>query len=823
MTTQNTILNLNQALQCISKCDCCDKMQQQINSLNQKINNLEGKFIPRSEEPNIINKSVFKAEQLIMPAVGIVIADKISPVAKLAADALALASKVSTALTKLLATLAPILPYIGAIIALLSSAGALKVLGWRIDALERYIDSIANDLSRAYGLIGRVKGIAENAEGLAEKAIQDIIYVQRALDALRIYVNNELKNLAQSLRDEIRFLTERALAAMQRLENLIYQQIAFVQESVRVALGRVWDAISGINGRIDSLSREINQLKGKINLLEQGVVQAIRLAYQALFELYDKVSYGHFEWAVNFIQGVNNLAEKALSKANSAFNKAEEALKKAAIPGPRGLQGIQGKQGIQGIQGKQGIQGIQGKQGERGRDGTNGKDGTFNMAELAGITMALGVMQSKIANIEVVSNNIRLKTDALPSTMQEALCREMTNGKCFPTGLNMWYEASPLANFVKSGSIVGAGAAIAEMRYQIGAMQFQLAATQKTVIATNAAVLSMKPVVVSTGNIINTNNQQITNLGNQINNQTTTITKPLTNINNQVTNLTNPITNINNQINNQTNAITNVNNQITNLTQPITNTSTQVNNITNQVTNLSTQVNNQTNTITNLNNRIEQKIDEITWTSIQVETIVCEKNSQGEWTPNTQEITIKIITTKTGNEADKVRNLYKEIAKANREICLAKNKDEDIYLAVPDMWQIRPEHTRPQAVYQFAEVSSTGAKNPPKYVVTIPHHKDLKPTSAKLPSYKRGNWETIYVLADNSKIILHTSTEAEGQKVLNAALKLIDSSLLNNAYLSKSGKIKIKKPIKEITVQPRMVKFFSEGRKGNKPDWEVRF
>ena len=38
-----TINNLKQALDCAGKCDCCEKLQQQINSLKSSVNNVESK------------------------------------------------------------------------------------------------------------------------------------------------------------------------------------------------------------------------------------------------------------------------------------------------------------------------------------------------------------------------------------------------------------------------------------------------------------------------------------------------------------------------------------------------------------------------------------------------------------------------------------------------------------------------------------------------------------------------------------------------------------------------------------------------------------
>lgn len=49
MSATSVISNLNQALQCAGKCDCCNKLQEQINNLSQRLNNLDNKFVNKNE------------------------------------------------------------------------------------------------------------------------------------------------------------------------------------------------------------------------------------------------------------------------------------------------------------------------------------------------------------------------------------------------------------------------------------------------------------------------------------------------------------------------------------------------------------------------------------------------------------------------------------------------------------------------------------------------------------------------------------------------------------------------------------------------------
>ncbi|MEH1785882.1 MAG: hypothetical protein V7L23_09950 [Nostoc sp.] len=139
--------------------------------------------------------------------------------------------------------------------------------------------------------------------------------------------------------------------------------------------------------------------------------------------------------------------------------------------------------------------------------------------------------------------------------------------------------------------------------------------------------------------------------------------------------------------------------------------------------------------------------------------------------------------------------------------------------ACPDGWLLRPEWHRPQAVYQFAQIDANGnIIGAPKYKITVPHHIATKPTTG-LPNYQRGNWETIFVLNDNSKVTIHSKDATNGNLMLDAIKLLIDPTQLTNAYLSKSCLVVTDTDIARITVKNRMAKYWSTGAKNEVPDW----
>ncbi|TAE54906.1 MAG: collagen-like protein [Nostocales cyanobacterium] len=216
---------------------------------------------------------------------------------------------------------------------------------------------------------------------------------------------------------------------------------------------------------------------------------------------------------------------------------------------------------------------------------------------------------------------------------------------------------------------------------------------------------------------------------------------------------------------------------------------------------------------------------DVRFVDIKVKICECEQQKDGSFAPKEKEVTVKAIANKDGSSsnADTIKADYEAIYKLSRDACLAKNNDDN-YVAIPDSWLLRPEHSRPQAIYQFREVGSKpGENNPPKYTLTIPHHKDHGPDVSPFPKYRKGNWEIIYVLADNSKITIHAANENEGMKILEAAKLLIESSKLSNGYLSKSGRVESKVPMKQIEVECRIVKFWDKGRQKDKPKWVKKY
>jgi hypothetical protein len=123
---------------------------------------------------------------------------------------------------------------------------------------------------------------ANSAYNLATQANAEIKRVEIKFDGQIRSLQQEIKALAEYVRQEIAFLTDRILAALRRLEVYIDARIDFVLESVRIALGRVYASISALEARLGSIEIQITSLNSRINIAERAIVQLYQLTFQAL-------------------------------------------------------------------------------------------------------------------------------------------------------------------------------------------------------------------------------------------------------------------------------------------------------------------------------------------------------------------------------------------------------------------------------------------------------------------------------------------------------------------------------------------------------------
>lgn len=209
--------------------------------------------------------------------------------------------------------------------------------------------------------------------------------------------------------------------------------------------------------------------------------------------------------------------------------------------------------------------------------------------------------------------------------------------------------------------------------------------------------------------------------------------------------------------------------------------------------------------------------------SIDVPVVKCEFDEVNkEWKAKVSDVTLDFFAT-SKEQALQMAELHKQNAVQAAELCVARNVDNEAIAAIPLSWQIRHEGKIPQMVIQCAvETVEEGKKTygSAMYPITVPHWTGGSTNKPSLPAYKKGNYEGILVLADNTKVTINSANEAECLKILNAIKPWIKKEMLEGSYF-KGGKLNTK--IKVQTVKPMYGRYFGEGQRNGKPDWRVDF
>jgi len=160
----------------------------------------------------------------------------------------------------------------------------------------------------------------------------------------------------------------------------------------------------------------------------------------------------------------------------------------------------------------------------------------------------------------------------------------------------------------------------------------------------------------------------------------------------------------------------------------------------------------------------------------------------------------------------------------NQADLLALQCDEsDCIAVVPDWWQVRLGADRPQLMVQYARKFSDGAWDKPKYVLSIPHWSKSKEltTISDFPTYQKGQYQGTTILSDNSKLIVNCITAAEAERVTVKLLSTLPPLVkVNSTYVSAFRR---GRPLAEILVYPRIIKYFATGQRDLNPTWVKKF
>ena len=143
--------------------------------------------------------------------------------------------------------------------------------------------------------------------------------------------------------------------------------------------------------------------------------------------------------------------------------------------------------------------------------------------------------------------------------------------------------------------------------------------------------------------------------------------------------------------------------------------------------------------------------------------------------------------------------------------------DKDGVVAFPAWWQVRLMANVPQVVCIFRKSGTSTYHS-----IAIPHPANTeKPGGVILPPYTKGNYMGMVTCKDNSKFIINCESEAEAERMCNAAIAKIDPEFLETPPRVYIGKRK-GQAVSVNSMSPTSIEYYSEGQQNNIPDWRVR-
>lgn len=156
------------------------------------------------------------------------------------------------------------------------------------------------------------------------------------------------------------------------------------------------------------------------------------------------------------------------------------------------------------------------------------------------------------------------------------------------------------------------------------------------------------------------------------------------------------------------------------------------------------------------------------------------------------------------------------------EILALQCKEPDCVAAVPDWWQVRLGADRPQLIVQYARKFSDGTWDKPKYLISIPRWSKSESLTVAddFPTYQKGQYQGTTIFSDNSKLIVNCITAAESERVTaKLLLSISEINKLNSVYTTSFRR---GRSLSEITVYPRIVKYFATGQRDLNPTWSKK-
>ncbi|NER30812.1 MAG: hypothetical protein F6J89_25140 [Symploca sp. SIO1C4] len=144
---------------------------------------------------------------------------------------------------------------------------------------------------------------------------------------------------------------------------------------------------------------------------------------------------------------------------------------------------------------------------------------------------------------------------------------------------------------------------------------------------------------------------------------------------------------------------------------------------------------------------------------------------------------------------------------------LGLKDNQQVVATVPEHWSRRIGSERPQLVIIYRPKFPTKGRTG-NYPIHIPHY--IGDRNPKLPEFKKGNWQGMLVLKDNSRLVVNGVSATETEKTINALKRYIKSEYLPGNFQIKQIK---NNRYRELEVVPLRADYYSQGKTNTEPDW----
>lgn len=272
MSTTSVISGLQGALDCAGKCDCCEKLQQQINAINARLSSV--KNIDENALKTSIKASLAPDINTAVAGGVALLGSKLQPQINNALDStrqslerlFRVEKTANDGLQKALATA--------------QAAGADRAELARISRLASTANSTANEASRIAGTSTKVANTAFDTAGNAQK--KAALLEKQSLEAFRRL--NQAEDIAAAAVRESQLAKGLSNQAVSRSGQAITESANATKAIVNAATEATGlrQLVNGVGSRIDGIGRSIGVLEAKTATAVTNAAKAIGISSEAL-------------------------------------------------------------------------------------------------------------------------------------------------------------------------------------------------------------------------------------------------------------------------------------------------------------------------------------------------------------------------------------------------------------------------------------------------------------------------------------------------------------------------------------------------------------